>query len=76
MSVPVVPHAHVRTHAHTHTKAARHFGVTALRDVTSQELLQRASELDPDTLRRARHVVTGPGLLVHPPPLMLPRSPQ
>lgn len=39
-------------------EAARHFGVTALRDVTSQELLQRASELDPDTLRRARHVVT------------------
>jgi galactokinase len=38
--------------------AARLFGVKALRDVTSQQLADRAGELDPTTLRRARHVVT------------------
>ncbi len=38
--------------------AARHFGVRALRDVTSAQLEARARELDPTTLKRARHVVT------------------
>jgi len=38
--------------------AARLFGVKALRDVTSPQLAARASELDPTTLRRARHVVS------------------
>ncbi len=38
--------------------AARHFDVKALRDVTSQQLEARAKELDPTTLKRARHVVT------------------
>jgi galactokinase len=38
--------------------AARLFGVKALRDVTSARLAARAAELDPVTLRRARHVVT------------------
>jgi galactokinase len=38
--------------------AARLFGVKALRDVTSARLASRAGELDPVTLRRARHVVT------------------
>jgi galactokinase len=38
--------------------AARLFGVKALRDVTSPQLAARAAELDPTTLRRARHVVT------------------
>ena len=38
--------------------AAKLFGVKALRDVTSDELAARAAELEPMTLRRARHVVT------------------
>jgi galactokinase len=38
--------------------AARVFGVKALRDVASAQLAARAAELDPVTLRRARHVVT------------------
>ncbi len=38
--------------------AARIFHVRALRDVSSEQLTRRASELDPVTLRRARHVVT------------------
>ena len=38
--------------------AARLFGVKALRDVTSARLAARAAELDPVTLRRARHVVS------------------
>jgi galactokinase len=38
--------------------AARHFGVKALRDVDLALLSARAGELDPLTLRRARHVVT------------------
>ncbi len=38
--------------------AARLFGVKALRDVTSARLAARAAEIDPVTLRRARHVVT------------------
>jgi galactokinase len=38
--------------------AARLFGVKALRDVTSAQLEAREGELDPVTLRRARHVVT------------------
>ncbi len=38
--------------------AARIFHVRALRDVSSEQLARRASELDPVTLRRARHVVT------------------
>jgi galactokinase len=38
--------------------AARLFGVKALRDVTSAQLKARAAELEPVTLRRARHVVT------------------
>jgi galactokinase len=39
-------------------QAANHFGVPALRDVSPDTLAQRASELDPLTARRARHVVT------------------
>ncbi len=35
-----------------------HFGVAALRDVTSQDLAARAGELDDLALRRARHVIT------------------
>jgi galactokinase len=38
--------------------AARHFGVPALRDIDMAVLEQRGAELDPMTLRRARHVVT------------------
>jgi galactokinase len=38
--------------------AAKLFGVKALRDVTSDELAARAAELEPVTLRRARHVVS------------------
>jgi len=38
--------------------AARHFGVPALRDVDPAMLAARGAELDPMTLRRARHVVT------------------
>jgi len=38
--------------------AARHFGVPALRDIDMAVLEQRGGELDPMTLRRARHVVT------------------
>jgi len=38
--------------------AARHFGVPALRDIDMATLEQRGGELDPMTLRRARHVVT------------------
>lgn len=34
------------------------FGVTALRDVTAEQLMARAGELEPLSLRRARHVVT------------------
>jgi galactokinase len=38
--------------------AARFFGVPALRDVGVDQLKARARQLDPTTLRRARHVVT------------------
>lgn len=38
--------------------AASHFGVTALRDVTPEQLELQAGELDDTTARRARHVVT------------------
>jgi galactokinase len=38
--------------------AARTLGVRALRDVTPEALQARAGELEPLTLRRARHVVT------------------
>jgi len=38
--------------------AAKLFGVKALRDVTSAQLAARAADLEPVTLRRARHVVT------------------
>jgi galactokinase len=38
--------------------AARHFGVKALRDVSSEQLAAGAAALDPTTLRRARHVVS------------------
>jgi len=38
--------------------AAKLFGVKALRDVTSEQLAARAAELEPMTLRRARHVVS------------------
>jgi galactokinase len=34
------------------------FGVTALRDVTSAQLADRAADLEPTALRRARHVIT------------------
>jgi galactokinase len=37
---------------------AAFFGVKALRDVASAQIAARARELDPTTLRRARHVVT------------------
>jgi galactokinase len=37
--------------------AARHFGVTALRDLSSARLTAHAAELDATTLKRARHVV-------------------
>ena len=39
-------------------RAAAHLGVSALRDVTLDELLARAGGLDAATRRRARHVVT------------------
>lgn len=38
--------------------AARHFGVPALRDLGPDDVLQNAQGLDPETFRRARHVVT------------------
>jgi galactokinase len=38
--------------------AARHFGLKALRDLNLATLEARGAELDPVTLRRARHVVT------------------
>ncbi len=38
--------------------ASRVFGVKALRDVDSRQLAARAGELDPTTLKRARHVVS------------------
>ena len=38
--------------------AAQFFGVSALRDVSVEQFNARASELDPITRRRARHVVT------------------
>ena len=38
--------------------AAAHFGVPALRDVDADAFRRRAHELDPDTRRRARHVIT------------------
>lgn len=38
--------------------AARHFGVRALRDVDAAMLEARGAGLDPEVLRRARHVVT------------------
>lgn len=38
--------------------AARHFGLPALRDLDLATLQARGAELDPVTLRRARHVVT------------------
>jgi galactokinase len=38
--------------------AARHYGVTALRDVDEATLDARAAGLDPLVLRRARHIVT------------------
>ena len=38
--------------------AARHFGIKALRDLDLATLQARGAELDPVTLRRARHVVT------------------
>jgi galactokinase len=38
--------------------AARHFGVRALRDVSTEELEAAAKGLDRPTFRRARHVVT------------------
>jgi galactokinase len=38
--------------------AARHFGLKALRDLDLATLEARGAELDPVTLRRARHVVT------------------
>jgi galactokinase len=38
--------------------AARHFGVTALRDATLAMLATHGAGLDPVALRRARHVVT------------------
>ncbi|MEJ2502915.1 MAG: galactokinase [Gemmatimonadota bacterium] len=39
-------------------RAAEHFGVAALRDLTPETLAERAGELDEVTARRARHVVT------------------
>lgn len=38
--------------------AARTFGVKALRDVELEEFHRRAAELDAETFRRARHVIT------------------
>jgi galactokinase len=38
--------------------AAKHFGVTALRDVSVEQFEARADELDEETRRRARHVIT------------------
>ncbi|MDX2183276.1 MAG: galactokinase [Gemmatimonadaceae bacterium] len=38
--------------------AARHFGVTALRDITEATFGTQADALDPLTRRRARHVIT------------------
>ena len=38
--------------------AARHFGVPALRDVDPAMLAAKAEGLDPEVLKRARHVVT------------------
>ena len=38
--------------------AARHFGITALRDIDSQTFAARAQELDALSRKRARHVVT------------------
>jgi galactokinase len=38
--------------------AARHFGVSALRDVTLEEFTSRAEELDPVVRARARHVIS------------------
>jgi galactokinase len=39
-------------------RAARHFGVPALRDVDDATFHARAAELDPVTRKRARHVIT------------------
>jgi galactokinase len=39
-------------------KAARYFGVKALRDVTPKELLEKGKGLDEVVYRRARHIVT------------------
>jgi len=38
--------------------AARVFGVRALRDVPLEDFQRRVAELDPETARRARHVIT------------------
>jgi galactokinase len=37
---------------------ARHFGVTALREVDGEQLAHEEAKLDPASFRRARHVVT------------------
>src|SRR5262249_7409453 len=39
-------------------EAARRLGVTALRDVTAEQLERQRGKLDNETYRRARHVVT------------------
>jgi galactokinase len=39
-------------------EAARHYGVSALRDLTLDQLINGRSDLDGTTYRRARHVVT------------------
>ena len=39
-------------------EAARHYGVSALRDLTLDQLINGRSDLDDTTYRRARHVVT------------------
>ena len=39
-------------------KAAKHYGVTALRDLTPETLESDRGDLDDETYRRARHVVT------------------
>jgi galactokinase len=39
-------------------EAARHLGVSALRDVTTEQLQRQRDKLDEETYRRARHVVT------------------
>lgn len=39
-------------------KAARTFGVRALRDVSLQQFLENSHELDPLTAKRAKHVIT------------------